>query len=148
MIHEMTKLELEVRSSSSPSFSYLPTSNKTTTFDCPCIPVYQSDHLRREQTKSTAGRKETKCYNDLLHPKLLCSKKKKSQRRKRYISLPYYLCHIIILNQVGTHLLLTYSLHIYDTGTLCLCYPFMNKQYATPTPISTYAMNFPIILVN
>lgn len=60
--------------------------------------------------------------------------------------------YIIVLNYLGYILpvlihLLTYSPHIHDTGTLCLCDPFMNKQYATPTPMSML-WNFPIIIVN
>lgn len=92
MIHEMTKLELEVRYSSSPSFRYLPTSNKTGPFEYPCVYIYIYLCIRvvtpqRERTKSTAGRKETKCSNDLLHPKLLGSKKKEvSEKKEIYIS--------------------------------------------------------------
>lgn len=54
MIHEMTKLELEVR----------PTSNKTSPFECPCvyryIYIYISEWSRLRENKQKAQQEERK----------------------------------------------------------------------------------------
>lgn len=67
MIHEMTKLELEVRCTSSLSFSYLGRylqvpPNKTNPFECPCvyIYIYISEWSRLRENKQKAQQEERK----------------------------------------------------------------------------------------
>lgn len=83
---------------------------------------------QREQAKSTAGRKETKCSNDLLHLKLLGSNEKEvSEKKEMYISLGrYHLCHIIILNQVGTYSLID----------------LFTTSFMTPLPVDAMPMQY------
>lgn len=56
----MTKLELDVRCTSTPSFSYLPTSNKTTTFDYPYIPDLYIRVITLGENKQKAQQEERK----------------------------------------------------------------------------------------
>lgn len=64
MIHEMTKLELEVRCISSLSFNYLPAGNKTGPSECPCVYIYTciyiSEWSRLRENKQKAQQEERK----------------------------------------------------------------------------------------
>lgn len=68
MIHEMTKLELEVRCISSLSFNYLPAGNKTGPFECPCVyiyihvSIYQSGHALERTIKKHSRKKGNQMF--------------------------------------------------------------------------------------